>query len=140
MLNRVRGIVQGKETDYKPLVVLLGNLNVQPDDDAYHILTGNRYLTYNENLREIEPYTFIDLERSSGDDLSAITYKPSKREENNYHTRETSHYVMAADNGALAEKCWKIEEVDEVSNTFNWKGDRVSYSDHRMLVSEVTKD
>lgn len=122
---------------------MLGNLNIKPDDDAYHVLTGERYLTKNEDLRRIKPDTFFDLQRSAGDDLTGVTYKQGKlrekREENDYHMKEVVDYVLAADSGAVADDCWKIGKVQTVGNTFRKKGRRVKYSDHKLLLAALRK-
>lgn len=125
-------------------MIILGTLNIGPDEDVYHELMGNRYLTQNEDLRSIKPDTFIDLQRSVDDDLETVTYKPNrkspiKREEANYHAKNIVDYILAADNGAIAKKCWTIPKVDTVSNIFFRKGEKVKYSDHKLLVVKLEK-
>lgn len=140
----MKGRITGEATNFNPIVAVLGTLNVAPDDDIYHKLTGNRYLTSNEDLREIKPNTFIDLERSANDDLKVVTYKPSrkqpiKREEADYHSRDVSDYILVADNGAIAKNCWHIAKVKAVSNVFFKGGQKFRYSDHEMLVAKLVK-
>ncbi|KAK9897549.1 DNase I-like protein [Cystobasidium minutum MCA 4210] len=126
VLKQLKSRIQGKQTDYKALVFVLGDLNARPDSDPYHVITGNRYLTQDKALQEIEPNTFIDLERSSG-------------QQKNYHTQKIIDYIMVADNGATASDCWTPTNVKRVSSVFKKKSKKYRYSDHEMLVAEVSK-
>lgn len=147
VLKQLKSKMQGKDMDYKPLIVVLGDLNAGPDDDAYHIMTGNRYLTEDDSLRKIEPNTFIDLERSEGQKISTVTRKEpqkgsrlAKRAGTDYRNQDIIDYVLVADNGAIAKDCWRPGKVKRVSNVFKKKSKKYRYSDHEMLVAEVIKD
>lgn len=143
LLDRLKTTIQGKKTSYDPLVVILGNLNIGPDDDVYHKITGDRYLTDNEDLRSIKPDTFIDIQRSENDDLEAVTHASTKlrtkRAERYYHSKDIVNYILAADNGAFVKGCWRIEKVETVDDVFFKKGEKVQYSDDKMIIAELRK-
>lgn len=145
-MSREESIIQGRDDDddnnqehsnEHSLVFLFGDLNDNSTSSSYNILTGNRYITNSST----EENTFIDLRREFGSDLTTPTYESfTIGSETERKDPKLIDHIMLADNNALIDKEWKVNDVLVVDNDFKYNDTTYMFSDHRMMMAVLSHD
>lgn len=138
------------------MIFLFGDLNDNETSESYSILTGNRYSyidPFNTIVEGINPTSkpkfeneneskkesrFRDLRKEFGSDKITPTFEDFTIGNKKRKSPKIIDFIMLADNNALENQDWKVEDVRIVDNGFIYDEMEYMVSDHRMMMVELS--
>lgn len=136
ILDRVGQLGKGKKKS-KPLIIVMGDLNANEDEEPFQMLTGYRYAQSSaekSSSQDQQQYTsLIDTRRGADGktppDRATYTGFGEKMDHPNL-----IDFILVADNDVVGSQ-WRITEYSIANNVVRLKGYKARLSDHKMVTA-----